>query len=58
MNKYKVKNIKNKSSEILQMCIEDWMKSRNHISISSVNIWSQNDMAYATIVYVETEYSL
>lgn len=58
MTKYKVKNIINKSSEGLQSNIEQWIESRKHIVLSSVNIWNQKDMAYGTIIYIENEYSL
>lgn len=58
MTKYKVKNIKNKSAENIQGYINRWIESRNHITITSINIWSHNNITYGTIVYIENEYNL
>lgn len=58
MLKYKVKNINNKCSDVVQSEISKWVESRNHISIININIWTNNDMTYSTILYVENDYNL
>ena len=58
MVKYKIKNFRSKKSEGIQGLIKNWVESRNHISIISTNIWTDEDMAYSTIVYTENNYNL
>ena len=56
MVRYKVKNISNKQGDIVQKEIKDWIESRKHIAIISVNTWSSCDKTYSTIVYTENCY--
>jgi len=58
MIRYKVKNINNNKSDIVQNKVKHWIESRKHVNIVSVNTWSDENMTYSTIVYVENEYSL
>ena len=58
MVKYKVKNINSNKSDIVQNKVKHWIESRKHVNIVSVNTWSDENMTYSTIVYVENEYSL
>lgn len=58
MVKYKVKNINNNKSDIVQNKVKHWIESRKHVNIVSVNTWSDENMTYSTIVYIENEYSL
>lgn len=53
---YKVKNIIESNGEDLQWEVKEWIESRNHIQIISVNIWSYHSNSYATIVYREVQY--
>lgn len=56
--KYKVKNFSNEYAETLQYELESWIESRDHISIVSVNIWSNSGNNFATIAYRENIYEL
>ena len=58
MLRYKVKSINNQCSDVVQSEISKWVESRNHISIININIWTNNDMTYSTILYVENDYNL
>lgn len=58
MVKYKVKNISNNKSEKIQNKIKHWIESREHITVVSVNTWSDENMTYSTIVYMENVYNL
>ena len=58
MTKYKVKNFKNNKSEVVQGLIKNWLESRKHISIVSINVWSSGNMTYSTIVYTQNHYVL
>lgn len=53
---YKVKNLNDKSSQVLQKEIENWIESREKIEILSVNIWNDSGRSYGTIVYREVRY--
>ena len=53
---YKVKNIIESNGEDLQWEVKEWIESRNHIQIISVNRWSYHSNSYATIVYREVQY--
>lgn len=54
---YKVKNFNNANPYDLQAEVKDWIESRKHIRIISINIWG-DETHQATIVYVERNYSL
>ena len=58
MVKYKIKNFRSKKSEGVQGLIKNWIESRDHISIISVDIWNDKDMSYSTIIYTENNYIL
>jgi hypothetical protein len=58
MTKYKVKNISCKNSTVIQYSIKAWIESRKHINVVSTNIWCDEDMSYATIIYTEKDYNL
>jgi len=58
MVRYKVKNINSNKAEKVQNKIKHWIESRKHITVVSVNTWSDENVTYSTIVYVENEYSL
>ena len=53
---YKVKNIIESNGEDLQREVKEWIESRNHIQIVSINIWSYHSQSYATITYREVQY--
>lgn len=55
---YKVKNIAIQNGELLQRMVKEWIESRNHVSIISVNIWcnGESNKHYATITYREVQY--
>ena len=53
---YKVKNIIESNGEDLQREVKEWVESRNHIQIVSINIWSYHSQSYATITYREVQY--
>lgn len=55
---YKVKNITIQNGELIQRMVKEWIESRDHISIISVNIWcnGESNKHYATIVYREVQY--
>ena len=53
---YKVKNIIESNGEDLQREVKEWIESRNHIQIISVNIWSYHSQSYATITYRDVQY--
>ena len=55
-NMYKVKNIIESNGEDLQREVKEWIESRNHIQIVSINIWSYHSQSYATIIYREVQY--
>ena len=46
------------SSEKMQSKIKHWIESRSHITLVSMNTWSDKDMVFSTIIYLENEYSL
>ena len=58
MVRYKVKNINGNKSEKVQNKIKHWIESRKHVTVVSINVWSDENMTYSTIVYVENEYHL
>ena len=53
---YKVKNIKRPTGVSLQLAIENWIESRDHVEIQSINVWCDNQLHYATIIYREVQY--
>ena len=55
---YKVKNIIESNGEDLQREVKEWIESRDHISIISVNMWcnGESNKHYATIIYREVQY--
>lgn len=53
---YKVKNLNRRTGLQLQSAIENWVGSRNHITILAVNVWCDKEWHYATITYRETQY--
>ena len=53
---YKVKNIATQNGEDLQREVKEWIESRNHIQIISINMWSRHNQCYATITYREVQY--
>ena len=53
---YKVKNISTMKGTILQKEVKEWIESRDHIHIISVNIWGGEVRDYATIIYKEEQY--
>lgn len=53
---YKVKNMITPNGEVLQREVKEWIESRKHIQILSINIWSCYDHNYATIIYREVQY--
>ena len=58
MVKYKVKNISNKQADMVQKEIKEWMESREHITVVSVNTWVSDNKTYSTIIYRENVYYL
>ena len=58
MVRYKVKNINDSQVDAVQSKVKDWIESRKHITIVSLNIWNDENMTYSTIVYTENEYNL
>lgn len=53
---YKVKNLNRRAGLQLQSAIENWVESRDHITVVSVNVWCDKEWYYATIVYREVQY--
>ena len=53
---YKVKNLTRRTGLQLQSAIEDWVESRDHITISAINVWRDKEWHYATITYTEVQY--
>lgn len=53
---YKVKNIKRPTGVSLQLALEYWIESRDHVEIQSINVWCDKELHYATITYRETQY--
>ena len=53
---YKVKNLTSRIGLQLQSAIEDWVESRDHITVVAVNVWCDKERHYATIVYREVQY--
>lgn len=58
MVRYKVKSINGSQVDAVQGEVKNWIESRKHITIVSVNIWHDENMTYSTIVYTENEYNL
>ena len=58
MVRYKVKNINGSQVDVVQNKVKNWIESRKHITIVSVNIWNDENTTYSTIVYIENEYNL
>lgn len=58
MIRYKVKNINNNQAQVVQNEIKNWIESRDHITIVSVNTWYDDNITYSTIIYMENEYNL
>lgn len=58
MIKYKVKNMQSAVSKTLQNKISEWVTSREHVTIVSVNIWECAGISYCTIIYIENKYNL
>ena len=56
MTMYKVKNLVNTEGLLLQKEIKEWVESRDHITILSINIFNKKDEFFCTIVYRETSY--
>ena len=55
-NIYKVKNLNRRTGLQLQSAIENWVESRNHITILAINVWCDKEWHYATITYREVQY--
>lgn len=53
---YKVKNFINGKGRELQKEVKEWIESREHITILSVNVYESQDILYCTIVYREIDY--
>ena len=55
---YKVKNMAIQNGELIQSMVKEWIESRDHISIVSINIWcnGESNKHYATIIYREVQY--
>ena len=53
---YKVKNLNRRTGLQLQSAIENWVESRDHITISAINVWRDKEWHYATITYTEVQY--
>lgn len=53
---YKVKNISAINGTMLQKEVKEWIESRDHIHILSVNIWGGDVRNFATIIYREEQY--
>ena len=53
---YKVKNIKRPTGVSLQLALEYWIESRDHVEIQSINVWCDKEWHYATITYREEQY--
>lgn len=58
MTKYKIKNFAATSGPMLNKIADEWITSRNHISIKNINIWydSVEKVHYAKIMYIENIY--
>lgn len=56
--RYKTKNFKKVKGEELQIEIGNWITTRDHIIVKSVNIWADDLYNYATIIYTEKQYNL
>lgn len=56
--KYRVKNFEYSLPNKLQYKVKEWIESREHIIIQSINIWydAGADFNYATITYQEVDY--
>lgn len=55
---YKVKSLQTSKGNQLQKEISQWIESRNHISITHINIWQDSNIHYCVITYTEKEYVL
>lgn len=55
-NMYKVKNLNRRAGLQLQLAIENWVESRNHITVEAITVWCDKDGHYATITYREVQY--
>lgn len=55
---YKIKNIIKDSGISLQDEVKNWVESRAHVTIKSINIWYADGAHYATILYSENNYIL
>lgn len=57
---YKVKNLHSEQGQLLQRAIKEWVSTRKHIVLVSINVWysSVENLHYATIVYKEVQYNL
>lgn len=53
---YKVKNIAIQNGELIQRMVKEWVESRDHITVVSVNVWCDKEWHYATITYREVQY--
>ena len=53
---YKVKNFRIDNGVILQEEVKEWIESREHITILSINMFNKKDYFYCTIVYREIDY--
>ena len=53
---YKVKNLNRRTGLQLQTAVENWVESRDHITVVSVNVWCDKEWHYATITYREVQY--
>lgn len=54
---YKVKNFNSANAYDLQAEIKEWIETRKHIRIVSINIWG-DETHQAVIVYTERNYQL
>ena len=53
---YKIKNLHRRTGLQLQSAIENWVESRDHVEIQSINVWCDKELHYATITYREVQY--
>ena len=53
---YKVKNFLNGKGKKIKKEVKEWIESREHITILSVNVYESQDIVYCTIVYREIDY--
>lgn len=55
---YKVKHFSKRTGGALQYDISNWLETREHIQVVSMNVWSDTRNHYGTIIYTEKQYIL